>query len=146
MLLAGHMALALRTHRDALRRQHVPEPPGLLELSELFLSWGRGMAPGADVLPGPAVQRMVLTVAEVAEVLAVSERTAKRLVASGELVSVLVGNSRRVRVSDLETYLERLGGPGGASEGQEGTMCVGSAGSGGRSGHDTDERRHDGAA
>lgn len=49
----------------------------------------------------------LLTLAEVAQTLHVSPRTTKRLVASGEIDSVLIGRLRRVRPAAVEAYLER---------------------------------------
>lgn len=57
-----------------------------------------------------------LKLAEVARRLGISERTARRYVRAGELPSVFVGNSYRVRAEDLERYLEAAKvHPGGGS-------------------------------
>ena len=48
----------------------------------------------------------MLTYAQVAKLLQVSERTIKRLVASGRLKSSRVGRQRRFARADVEAYLE----------------------------------------
>jgi excisionase family DNA binding protein len=47
----------------------------------------------------------LLTVAEVAELLRVSNMTVYRLLKAGELPSVRIGKSFRVREEDLDAYL-----------------------------------------
>lgn len=54
--------------------------------------------------------RELLTVQEAADVLNVSESTAWRRVASGELPSVKDGGLRRIRRDDLDGYIARLAG------------------------------------
>lgn len=46
-----------------------------------------------------------LTVAELAELLRVSTMTVYRLLQAGELASVRIGKSYRVREEDVDTYL-----------------------------------------
>lgn len=50
-------------------------------------------------------QTELKTVAEVAELLRVSNMTVYRLIRSGELPALRVGKSYRIRANDLETYL-----------------------------------------
>jgi excisionase family DNA binding protein len=47
-----------------------------------------------------------LTVAEVAQDMRVSTMTVYRLIKSGELGAVRVGKSYRIRVADLDTFLD----------------------------------------
>lgn len=47
-----------------------------------------------------------LTVAEVADLLRVSSMTVYRLIKSGELASVRIGKSYRVREEDIDAYLQ----------------------------------------
>ena len=47
----------------------------------------------------------LLTVAEVAEVLRVSNMTVYRLIKSGELAALRVGKNYRIRESELEAFL-----------------------------------------
>ncbi len=49
----------------------------------------------------------LLSVANVAEALSVSERTVRRLLASGELSVVRLGRSVRIRQLDLDAYIGR---------------------------------------
>jgi len=48
----------------------------------------------------------LLTVAEVAEVLRVSERTVYRHIIDGQLTSKRIGRFHRVKVKDLEAFIE----------------------------------------
>lgn len=59
------------------------------------------MAQGSTAAPGP-----LLTVAEVAEVLRVSNMTVYRLIKAGELPALRVGKNYRIREADLATFLE----------------------------------------
>ena len=57
--------------------------------------------------PAPAVTAWLVTTKHAAEILAVSERTIKNLIASGELESVTIGGARRIWLSDLKAFAER---------------------------------------
>jgi excisionase family DNA binding protein len=48
----------------------------------------------------------VWTTTEVAQMLHVSERTVKRLIATGELSSLLVGTRRRITQEQLDNYVK----------------------------------------
>lgn len=54
------------------------------------------MAPRAELLAVP----------DVAERLKVSERTAKRLIHSGQLAHIKIGRLVRVQIDDLETFID----------------------------------------
>lgn len=54
---------------------------------------------------GEGVGGPLLTVAEVADVLRVSNMTVYRLIKAGELPALRVGKNYRIRQGDLETYL-----------------------------------------
>lgn len=54
----------------------------------------------------PPLSRL-LTINQVAEILAVSESTIRRLIESGEIVYVRVNGSIRVRPGDVDAYIER---------------------------------------
>ena len=54
---------------------------------------------------------LVVTVKEAADLLAISERTAWRLVSTGELKSVRIGRARRIRVESIETLIAQGGAP-----------------------------------
>lgn len=51
--------------------------------------------------------KLLMTVNEVAEATSFSRAHIYRLLASGELASVTIGRARRVRVRDLEEFIER---------------------------------------
>jgi excisionase family DNA binding protein len=50
--------------------------------------------------------RLVYTISEAAEALALGMRTVQRLIARGELPVIRTGRSVRVRVEDLERWVE----------------------------------------
>ena len=52
-------------------------------------------------------EQHLLTVAEVAEVMRVSNMTVYRLIRAGELVATRVGRSYRIWDNDVRAYLER---------------------------------------
>lgn len=54
---------------------------------------------------GEGLAGRLLTVAEVAEVLRVSNMTVYRLIKAGELPALRVGKNYRIRERDLEAYL-----------------------------------------
>ena len=58
--------------------------------------------------PAENTKTILLTTDEVAETLAVSNRTVRRLMEEGKLKSVLIGKSRRVRLFDLQTFVKGL--------------------------------------
>ena len=53
-------------------------------------------------------ERLLLTVKQAAERLALGRSMAYRLIQTGALRSVKVGGARRVLVSDLEDFVQRL--------------------------------------
>ncbi|MFI7438665.1 helix-turn-helix domain-containing protein [Nonomuraea indica] len=52
--------------------------------------------------------RFLVTVPEAAEALAISRAKLYQLMASGALIYVQIGRSRRIRVSDLEAFIAAL--------------------------------------
>jgi excisionase family DNA binding protein len=56
----------------------------------------------------PAVRRLLITKAEAGEQLGVSVRTVERLISSGRLPLVHVEGAARLRVTDLEAYVDTL--------------------------------------
>lgn len=64
-----------------------------------------------------AVRHSLLTVREVAETMRVSTMTVYRLIRAGELPAIRVGKHFRIRVEDLDTYLEERTVPGAARGG-----------------------------
>jgi excisionase family DNA binding protein len=78
---------------------------------------GRGADGARPVIGSYEVPRLLLSTAEVADALGISERFAKNLVYSGELASLKVGRLRRVYVGDVYAWIERQrGGPLGIVE------------------------------
>lgn len=63
---------------------------------------GRISGPGSPMLPGGS---SLLTVAEVAAHMRVSNMTVYRLIKGGELAAVRVGHNYRIREAELERYL-----------------------------------------
>jgi excisionase family DNA binding protein len=72
-----------------------------------------------DGIPNLNDDRLVLTYEDAGRRLSVSERTVKRLVASGELPAVKIGGSSRVTVDDLDAYVQSLDRRRGAYEQEE---------------------------
>ena len=56
----------------------------------------------------PAMTRLLLTVPEAAEALAISRSKLYQLIASGAVDSILIGGSRRIPLTALEAYISRL--------------------------------------
>jgi excisionase family DNA binding protein len=54
------------------------------------------------------VRRLLITKAEAAEQLGISVRTVERLIAAGRLPLVHVEGAARLRVADLEAYVDAL--------------------------------------
>ena len=59
---------------------------------------------------GGAGRRLLVSPEEAASMLSVARSTVYVLIASGELPSVKIGKSRRLRVEDIEEYVDRLAG------------------------------------
>ncbi|CAN5529806.1 hypothetical protein BH10ACT1_BH10ACT1_33330 [soil metagenome] len=111
-LVAAHIAMAMGEHRTKFRAAHQPLPDGLDLVEALYRAWSTGS--GTPVIePVPPVPRLLLTFDEVAVALATSKATVKRLVVAGDLPAVQLLGQRRVRVADLDAYLESLAGGAG---------------------------------
>jgi len=54
------------------------------------------------------MDRALLSIPEVGEALHLGETKVKELVARGDLVSVKIGKSRRIPVSAIQAYVQRL--------------------------------------
>jgi len=57
------------------------------------------------------MDRLLLTDANVQDILSLSERAVDRLRLSGALPCVTVEGHRRFRMQDVQAFVERLGGP-----------------------------------
>lgn len=99
------VARLLAEHAARCRTNGVLLPPPLA-LALQVASGGQGR-PEMDHTGYPADARL-MTLADAAGVLAVSERTARRLAGTGELPTVDVASCPRVRVADLVTYVTAL--------------------------------------
>jgi len=58
---------------------------------------------------GPAPMKLLLTITEASQVLAISRSKLYELLNSGNLPSVHIGRSRRIRMTDLEEFV-KIGG------------------------------------
>jgi excisionase family DNA binding protein len=106
-----HVAVALLAHIRTLRRDRVPVPTALADLVALCARGGQ-RRPEIDGTPSVDdrvdVDQLAVDYRGAAERLSVSDRSVRRLVAEGELPAVLVGGVKRIRVADLEQYVEAL--------------------------------------
>ena len=110
-----HLALAITRYARQLRNEGLPVPPTLDELAAFLTMYvrTRHAATGVDGEYGapedvPVVPRLLITKAEAAERLAVSVRTVERLITAGRLPLVHVEGAARLRVADLEAYVDAL--------------------------------------
>ena len=78
----------------------------------ILLCWPIRVVPVESVqsMSGPSNSKIhgaLLSVSDVAEALAVSERTVRRMIASGEISIVRLGRSVRVRQLDIDALIGR---------------------------------------
>ena len=110
-----HLALAITRYIRQLRKDELPVPSMVDELAACLTLYvrTRQAATGVDDDYGtprdiPVVRRLLITKAEAAEQLGVSVRTVERLIAAGRLPLVHVEGAARLRVADLEAYVDAL--------------------------------------
>ena len=110
-----HLALAITRYIRQLRKDELPVPSMVDELAACLTLYvrTRQAATGVDGDYGtprdiPVVRRLLITKAEAAEQLGVSVRTVERLIAAGRLSLVHVEGAARLRVVDLEAYVNAL--------------------------------------
>jgi excisionase family DNA binding protein len=116
--LAGFLAIALHDMRKRALIDELPIPRGTSDLERMFT---QRATPGHDGPPvdgpgcglhsrvyGNRTPQLLEDLAGAAAALKLSERTVKRLVASGELRSIHVGKALRFVVSDLQDFVDRL--------------------------------------
>jgi excisionase family DNA binding protein len=110
-----HLALAITRYVRRLRKDEIPVPPTIDELAAFLTQYVRtrqavtgvnsDFATSQDV---PVVRRLLITKAEAADQLGVSVRTVERLISAGRLPLVHVEGAARLRVADLEAYVDAL--------------------------------------
>jgi excisionase family DNA binding protein len=110
----GHLAWAVQSHREFLRRREVPEPAEFTAIADMLLRLWKGQDGSMpDVAPlmadGGAMTSLLLDLPAAAELIGVSLSTVKRLVAAGDLTAVKVGRLTRIRREDAEAYVATLG-------------------------------------
>jgi excisionase family DNA binding protein len=111
--LAGHLAVALKRHREALARAGRARPPGLADLEALALEAARGghQRPGAAPRRTPEDHGLHgkewLSPQEVATVTGLSVTTVRRHIRTGELASSKPGRRRLIARADLDDLMNR---------------------------------------
>ena len=109
---------SLRADRAAHQREYAIaaglqpdlDPGTTLVVTDWHYS-GRGDPPDADLPPCEgrcAVPRLLMTVPEAAEALAISRSKLYELIASGAIASIRIDGSRRIPLTALEEYVSRL--------------------------------------
>lgn len=110
--VAAHLVHALRQHRRWCRDQGEALPAELAAVEAQLLATAGHSRPnlaGAWLdADSSADGSLALDYVAAGVVLGVSRRTVQRLVADGHLPVVEIAGCRRVRRSDLETYVEGL--------------------------------------
>ncbi len=113
--LPTHLARAITRYVRQLRKDGLPVPFILDELAAFLTLYvrTRQAATGVDgdyrtPQDVPVMPRLLITKAEAAEQLGVSVRTVERLIAAGRLPLVHVEGAARLRVADLEAYVDTL--------------------------------------
>ena len=118
--LIAHLVIALSRYLRHLRAESARVPPQIEDLTTCLADRVRARR---DVLlldpwragsdPSATPRRLLITKSEAAEQLGISLRTIERLISSGRLPLVHVEGAARVRVSDLEAYVQGLAAEGG---------------------------------
>jgi excisionase family DNA binding protein len=113
--LIAHLVIALSRYLRHLRAESARVPPQIEDLTTFLADRVRARR---DVLlldpwragsdPSAAPRRLLITKSDAADQLGVSLRTIERLISSGRLPLVHVEGAARVRVSDLEAYVQGL--------------------------------------
>jgi excisionase family DNA binding protein len=110
-----HLALALTRYGRHLRQDRLSIPPMIEELTALLVRCAR-VRPAATRMDEkkPTAQAdavakpLLVTKAEAAEYLRVSVRTVERLIAGGQLPLLHIERSSRLRLADIEAYVDSL--------------------------------------
>jgi excisionase family DNA binding protein len=109
-----HLALAIRSHRNARRARWEAVPAELVTLETALSSrLSRGQDSPSLAVPGAVVEssdvspELVVTQAQAAQRLRCSLSTIKRRVKAGDLRVSRVGGLVRIRIQDLDAYLNQ---------------------------------------
>jgi len=109
--VAGHLAVALRRHRSALRKNGLAEPPGLadLETAAVEVVSSTQQLSAALTVPTGAEDglhdREFLSRDDIRRLSGVSLATVDRWLSSGQLPSRRHGRTRRITRADLDRFL-----------------------------------------
>jgi excisionase family DNA binding protein len=113
-----HLALAITRYVRQLRKNGLPVPSMVEELAAFLTMYARTRQAASGVHGDygtpqdvPVARRLLITKAEAAEQLGISVRTVHRLIAAGKLPLVHVEGAARLRVADLEAYVDSLVSP-----------------------------------
>ncbi len=115
--LIAHLVIALSRYHRQLRAEGGRVPAQIEDLITFLADRVRAgqVVPthGAASAPSAVPRRLLVTKRDAAEQLGVSLRTIERLISAGRLPLVHVEGAARVRVGDLEAYVESLEANGG---------------------------------
>jgi excisionase family DNA binding protein len=113
--LLAHLVIALSKYHRLLRTTGGQVPAEIEDLVLVLTDRARALHPaplldpcGAASAPPAMPRRLLVTKSEAAEQLCVSLRTLERLISAGRLPLVHVEGAARIRVADLEAYVQRL--------------------------------------
>jgi len=112
--VAGHTCIALQQHMKWGHTSGLALPAELAELEKALANRARRGQEGTpledlwSVRHAQTMSPRLLDYAAAGQVLGVSVRTVKRLVAGGDLPVVRVLGSARIRVEDIDGYIARL--------------------------------------
>jgi excisionase family DNA binding protein len=115
--LIAHLVIALSRYHRQLRAEGGRVPAQIEDLVAFLADRLRAgqVVPMLGVASAPSAvpRRLLITKRDAAEQLGVSLRTIERLISAGRLPLVHVEGAARVRVGDLEAYVEGLEANGG---------------------------------
>ncbi len=109
--LAGHLAVAVRRHREVCDRLGYAYPTELAELEETLAGIAHGgperprMAPAGNSANVRGVDHDWFSPAEAVIATGLSPRTIRRRIADGSLSSSKIGRCRRIARADLDDFM-----------------------------------------
>ena len=111
----AHLCIAITRYIRQLRKEGLPVPSMLDELAAYLTMYVRARQAATGVHGDygtpqdvTVVPQLLITKADAAERLGISVRTVHRLIAAGKLPLVHVEGAARLRVADLEAYVDAL--------------------------------------